>query len=69
MTEKKFPSFDFTTCVNCHVCAQACPISAIALNVNGVDEYHNLYPSVDKEHCISCGICAKSCPIAAIEVV
>lgn len=68
MPEKKYPSFDFNVCVSCHICAQACPVSAIALKINGVDQYHNLYPAVDESRCISCGICQRSCPIEAISM-
>lgn len=68
MAEKRYPVFDFDLCVSCHVCEQACPVSAIALCVNGVDIYHNLYPQTDREKCISCGLCEKTCPIAAISM-
>ena len=66
MRDKKTPAFNFKLCVNCSVCAQACPVSCIELTVNGVDALRGLYPRVRAEGCTGCSICAKSCPVEAI---
>ena len=63
---EKYPVFDFGLCVCCHICAQACPVSAIALDVGGVDQWKNLYPGVNRKTCISCSLCMKKCPVDAI---
>lgn len=63
---EKYPVFDFGLCVSCHICEQACPVSAIVLDVNGVDQWKNLYPRVEQKTCIGCDICMKSCPVDAV---
>ena len=68
MKEKKRPVFDFKLCVSCGICAQACPVSCIALTVGGVDAHRNLYPAVRAQGCLGCGVCAKSCPVEAIRL-
>lgn len=47
-------------CSGCHACANACPVSCIAMIE---DKEGFLYPKVDKAKCINCGICEKVCPI------
>ena len=60
------PNFLFDQCISCSICVQACPVSCIDLNVNGVDKFNNLYPQVDDIKCIGCSLCAKNCPMDAI---
>jgi len=68
MKDKKLPVFDFKLCVSCGVCEQACPVSCIALTVNGVDAHRNLYPAVRAQDCLGCSICSESCPVEAIRL-
>lgn len=65
MTAKKRPVFDFSLCVNCAVCEQACPVSCIRLNVKSAMDDKNLYPSVS-DGCIGCGSCKTACPVSAV---
>jgi len=68
MKAKKHPVFDFALCVNCSICVQACPVSCIALTVNGVDALRNLYPKATAEGCLGCSLCWKACPVEAIRL-
>ncbi len=65
---KQYPIFDFEQCCCCHMCEQACPVSAIVLDVNGIDKWKNLYPRVNTEQCIGCSICMKNCPVDAVSM-
>jgi len=65
----KYPVFDYSLCVCCHMCEQACPVSAIALDVNGIDQWKSLFPGLTRAKCIGCGICVKNCPIDAVIMV
>ena len=67
-TVVKLPRFNFAPCVCCHICEQACPVSAITLDVNGIDQWKNLYPRVHRSKCIGCGICSTQCPVGSIEM-
>ena len=72
MAEKKiakYPVIDYTPCVCCRMCDQACPVSAITLDQNGIDKWKNLYPRVNRIKCIGCGICAAQCSVEAITMV
>lgn len=46
-------------CCGCTACYSACPVQAIAMQM---DNEGFLYPQIDKNKCISCGKCVKVCP-------
>ena len=48
-------------CIGCTICAQHCPVNAIALVPY---EKHD----IDQETCIRCGTCKQVCPADAVEV-
>jgi NADH:ubiquinone oxidoreductase subunit F (NADH-binding)/Pyruvate/2-oxoacid:ferredoxin oxidoreductase delta subunit len=48
-------------CIGCTLCAQYCPVEAIAMQPY---EQHE----IDQEICIRCGACASVCPVDAVEV-
>ena len=45
-------------CISCGVCAENCPVDAIA---QGSEHYE-----IDAGACIDCGACEGSCPVSAI---
>ena len=47
-------------CVKCGLCAESCPVSAIAKTANGSYQ-------IDQNKCIKCGTCFMTCPKGAIE--
>ena len=64
---KKYPVFNDKNCESCRICAQACPVSCIALTREGKHgKYRNLFPVFDLQYCISCGQCASACPMKCI---
>lgn len=52
---------DFENCAGCGICADACPLDAVAMR--------NDIPEVDAAWCLGCGVCARSCPNHAITMV
>ena len=48
-------------CIGCTLCAQHCPVEAIAMTPY---ERHE----IDEETCIRCGTCRNVCPVDAVEV-
>ena len=52
---------DLANCAGCGQCADACPVSAVAMK-DGL-------PEVDRDWCIGCGVCTMSCPSEAIRMV
>ena len=62
LTERRFrPILDAQKCINCKLCWENCPDSAVVLK-------GGLVAGFDLARCKGCGICAKVCPprIAAI---
>lgn len=67
---RKHPVFSYEVCVSCGICAQACPVSCLAMtNVRKQGKYKKPCPEMAEESCIGCGLCAKACPMDAIQMV
>ena len=66
---KKEPVFDYLLCLSCGLCAQACPVSALAMKREGKSgKYRNLFPELVGDKCIGCGSCARACPMDAVRM-
>jgi NADH-quinone oxidoreductase subunit I len=66
---KKHPAFDYSRCVSCGICAQACSISCLTMTRSGKQgKYRNVFPELCNDSCTGCGICAKACPMEIIAV-
>lgn len=67
---RKHPVFSYGACVNCGICAQACPVSCLAMtNVRKQGKYKKPCPEMAEDGCTGCGICAKACPMDAIQMM
>ncbi|MCC8077193.1 MAG: 4Fe-4S binding protein [Oscillospiraceae bacterium] len=47
------------SCIACGACADACPVSAIAMD-DSLGRY-----AIDGDTCIDCGTCEGTCPVGA----
>lgn len=64
---KKYPTFDYSFCVSCGICAQACPLSCLKMTRAGKQgKYPNVFPELGNNACTGCGLCAKACPMEVI---
>ncbi len=67
---RKHPVFTYEVCVSCGICAQACPVSCLAMtNVRKQGKYKKPCPEIAEEGCTGCGLCAKACPMDAIHMI
>lgn len=64
----KQPRFNRSVCAACTMCADICPVGAIALMASvGQHGPPRRYPVLmDPELCIGCGSCETECPMGAI---
>lgn len=60
------PVIDIDSCMSCHICSDACPSSALDMEL--IDpENHRTYPVLaDDSRCMGCGFCEIECPVMAI---
>ena len=56
------PTYDFTKCIKCGICAMYCPEGCISQNAEG-------YFEADLYYCKGCGICDVECPTKVITMV
>jgi pyruvate ferredoxin oxidoreductase delta subunit len=56
------PTYDFTKCTRCALCAVFCPEGCIK-------QRENTYYSADFYYCKGCGVCAMECPSKVITMV
>lgn len=67
---KKHPEFDYSLCISCGICAQACPVSCLSMaHIRKQGKYKKPCPQMEEPGCIGCGICAKACPMEAIAML
>jgi NADH-quinone oxidoreductase subunit I len=58
-------------CVACYLCAVACPVDCIALDM-AEDDHGRRYPDffrINFSRCIYCGYCEEACPTYAIQLI
>ena len=65
---KPFPDFDYSLCMACGICTQACPFDCLSLGKPDIGRYKTkLYPLlVNPDTCTSCKICRNDCPVDAV---
>jgi pyruvate ferredoxin oxidoreductase delta subunit len=56
------PTYEFSRCVKCGICAIFCPEGCISQNAEGRFE-------ADLYYCKGCGICSRECPTGVITMV
>ena len=68
MKPKIVPSFHYKNCINCGICVQACPVSALEMSrLAKNSKYRNMFPELtDADGCISCKQCVTACPMECI---
>lgn len=57
---------DITKCIDCRICADACPKKAITVNTNEKDSSNHI--NLNAQECSYCGICTLLCPTKALKV-
>jgi len=73
--KRLIPSFEFSLCMSCSICVQACPFSCLELAAAGkagpaARRYGKRFPFLQRqESCTGCGICMQACPLDCVTMV
>lgn len=63
-------TINYTLCMACGCCIQACPFSCLQFSRTGLDPYNKQYPElVTGNQCTGCGACASACITDCITVI
>ncbi|WP_411682482.1 4Fe-4S dicluster domain-containing protein [Clostridium thailandense] len=66
-TTNFIPKIDENNCVGCGRCTKVCPIEAVTLTSNSLEDKKR-YAKVNEEICLGCGICVRSCSKGSIKL-
>ncbi|MBV7274424.1 4Fe-4S dicluster domain-containing protein [Clostridium sp. PL3] len=66
-TTNFIPKIDEKNCVGCGRCTKVCPIEAVTLTSNSLEDKKR-YAKVNEEICLGCGICVRSCSKGSIKL-
>ena len=67
----QYPIVDKMKCINCAVCAGACPEGCILQFNSLITRFRSLkgrYYEADLDYCKGCGLCAEVCPVKCIKM-
>lgn len=67
--EKGIAHVEFSLCMSCGVCVQACPFSCLVMSKTTLDAQRNSLPELSGANpCTGCGLCASACPVDCISI-
>ena len=64
-----FHEYQVERCIACGLCVRSCPVSCIALRVEGAGKAAIVRQySIDYSRCMFCGLCVEPCPTSCLHM-